>query len=107
MKNTMIINELSRYLAKTSELIEEFTHGIASNEMEGKSDFVSLYSDMRLDELEHAQRLMLLMTDAIVQDTPENSPAENADEDEGSVFAEGDLDCNKNDEETEEAGEEK
>lgn len=104
MKNTMIINELARHLVKAGEAIELLTQSIASNEMEGKADFVSLYSDMRLDELEHLQQFMLLLTDAIVQDTPE-TPAENTDEGDGSVFAEGDLTDNKNDEETEEQSE--
>lgn len=101
MKNTMIINELARHLVKAGEAIELLTQSIASNEMEGKADFVQLYSDMRLDELEHLQQFMLLLTDAIVQDTPETPDTANTDEGEGSVFAEGDLTDNKNDEETE------
>lgn len=105
MKNTTIITEFARHLKNASESIEELTSSIAHNEMDGNPDFVSLYSDMRLDELEHAQQLMLLLTDAIVQDTPEATAAENTDEGEGSVFAEGDLTDNKCDEENEEASE--
>lgn len=105
MKNTMIINDLARHLVKAGEAIELLTQSIASNDMEGKADFVQLYSDMRLDELEHAQQFMLLLTDAIVQDTPEAPTVENTDEGEGSVFAEGDLDDKKNNEETAGTGE--
>lgn len=105
MKNTTIITDLARHLQKASESIETFTASIANNDADNNSDFVSLYSDMRLDELEHAQQLMLLLTDAIVQDTPEATTAENTDEGEGSAFAEGDLTVEKTGEETEETGE--
>lgn len=105
MKNTPIITDLARHLRNASESIEALTSSIASNEFDGNTDFVSLYADMRLDELEHAQQFMLLLTDAIVQDTPEASAAEKTDEGEGSVFAEGDLSVEKGDEETEETSE--
>lgn len=86
----MIIGDLAQHLIKASESIQLLSQSIASNEMDGNEDFVSLYSEMRLDELEHAQQYMLLLTDAIVQDAPETT-TENTDEGEGSVFAEGDL----------------
>lgn len=90
MKNTFSISQISSLLVKTHEKIESLTHDIASCEMEGKSEYVDVYSQMRLDELEHAQQLTLKLTELIVLDSEEIN-TENADEGEGSVFAEGEL----------------
>jgi hypothetical protein len=101
VKNTFLITEISHQLVKIHERIESLTSTIAHNEMEGNEELVSVYADMRLDELEHAQKLTLTLTQMIIQDTDSPAESEHTDENDGSVFAEGDLTDTKDGEEAE------
>jgi len=100
VKNTFSITELSSQLGKVSERIEMLTSAISRSEMEGDAGMVEMYTAMRMDELEHAQQFMILLTEFIVEDS---TPEENTDEGDASAFAEGELtdtkgDCDTDDE---------
>lgn len=101
MKNTFSISEISHQLVKIYERIENLSSNIAHQDMEGDTELVEVYTGMRLDELEHAQKLTLMLTEMILGDADTN--AVNTDEGEGGVFAEGELTVEKTVEEPEES----
>lgn len=88
MKNGMAISALSRQLKAAAERIDEVTMDIEQFE-QGNEDMVNICVDIRMTELEHAQMLVLKLTEFITQAADENVQV-NADEG-GSVFAAGDL----------------
>lgn len=88
MKNGMAISALSRQLKAAAERIDEVTMDIEQFE-QGNEDMVNICVDIRMTELEHAQMLVLKLTEFITQAAEENVQV-NAD-DGGSVFAPGDL----------------
>ena len=88
MKNAHAIGGLSRQLQKVGERIELLAMDIDGAE-QTNTDLADFYMEHLLDELSCAQALVLKITDMTVEATGE--PEANADEGEGSVFAEGDL----------------
>jgi len=89
LKNAYAIDSVSRQLVRIAELIGGTVSGIQDTE-QGIGDIDDVYSDILLDELEHAQMLVLKLTELIV-DPDQNSLETNAADSEGSVFAAGDL----------------
>ena len=96
MKNGMAIGALSRQLKSAAERIGDLTMDIEQFE-QGNEVMTDTCVDLRLDELEHAQMLVLKLTELITQAADEN-PMTNTDEG-GSVFAPGDLNDNADAEE--------
>lgn len=88
MKNAYTVGGISCQLQKVCERIDTLTHEIVQSE-ESSTELADLYTSHLLDELGHAQDLVLKMTELAVEATGETGA--NADEGEGSVFAEGDL----------------
>lgn len=100
MKNGAAIGALSRQLKAAAERIGDLTMDIEQFE-QGNEDMVETCVDLRLDELEHAQMIVLKLTEFIAQ-TEEGNGQVNADEG-GSVFGPGELNANlgdKTDEDT-------
>lgn len=95
MKNTQSIRVLTRQLSKVSERIESLVDAIAEGDQSG-SGVNEVYHPILIDELEHAQMLTLKLTELLVGPVQEE---QNAD-DNGSVFAEGDLNVVKSQKES-------
>lgn len=94
MKNGMAIGALARQLKCSAERIEHLTMDVEQFE-QGSEDMVNTIVDLRMDELERAQMLVLKMTEMITQSTEDNS---NVNQDEGgSVFGPGELTDNVGD----------
>lgn len=94
MENTCLSKGLCKQLRSTYDRIDSLTDEII-NAMEQKDDvLVEEFTNMRMTELEHAQRLTLALTEFIVGDVPEEA---NTDEGEGSAFAAGELTDNLGD----------
>lgn len=95
MKNSFAIGGLSRQLQKVGERIDALADSIRGSE-ETDTDLAELYESQLLDEVGHAQTLVLKMTELLVEATGDGETEANADEGcEGSVFAEGDLTAKK------------
>ena len=80
------IGSICSQICRACGTIAGLTEGI------GTSGLGETYKDLRMDELEHAQILILRLTELITADSPEfagEEPAEDGDS--GSVFAAGDL----------------
>jgi hypothetical protein len=88
VKNAHAIGGLSRQLQKVSERIDLLAMDIDGVE-QTNTNLADFYMEHLLDELGCAQALVLKITEMTVEATGE--PEANADEGEGSVFAEGDL----------------
>lgn len=102
MENTCLSKGICKQLRSLYDRIDSLTDEII-NAMEQKDEvLVDEFTNMRMQELEQAQRLTLALTELIVEDAPEEV---NGDEGEGSVFAEGELTDNLGDK-TEDKGEE-
>lgn len=102
MENTCLSKGICKQLRSLYDRIDSLTDEII-NAMEQKDEvLVDEFTNMRMQELEQAQRLTLALTELIVEDVPEEV---NGDEGEGSVFAEGELADNLGDK-TEDKGEE-
>lgn len=94
MKNGMAIGALARQLKCSAERIEHLTMDVEQFE-QGSEDMVNTIVDLRMDELERAQMLVLKMTEMITQSTEDDS---NVNQDEGgSVFGPGELTDNVGD----------
>ena len=92
MKNTFAISSLSRQLGRVCDQIDHLAYD--AQEISGKpNDLCEFYEGLLLDEVEHAQVLMLRMTDLVSQAIEEETA--NTDEGDGSAFAQGDLDAKK------------
>ena len=89
MKNAYAISSLSRQMVKVCEQIDSLAMGVQDTE-QSVGDVVDTYQDMLLDELEHVQVLTLKLTEMISLAVGEETA--NADEGEGSAFAEGERD---------------
>lgn len=94
MKNGMAIGALARQLKCSAERIEHLTMDVEQFE-QGNEDMVNTIVDLRMDELERAQTLVLKLTEMITQATEEESNV-NTDEG-GSVFGPGELSANAGD----------
>ena len=94
MKNGMAIGALARQLKCSAERIEHLTMDVEQFE-QGNEDMVNTIVDLRMDELERAQTLVLKLTEMITQATEEESNV-NTDEG-GSVFGPGELNANAGD----------
>lgn len=92
MKNAQAIGGLSRQLHVVSERIDSLTMDISGSE-QTNTDLAELYESQLLDEVGHAQALVLKMTELLVEATGEGET--NADEGDGSAFTEGDLTAEK------------
>lgn len=102
VENTCLSKGICKQLRSLYDRIDSLTDEII-NAMEQKDEvLVDEFTNMRMQELEQAQRLTLALTELIVEDAPEEV---NGDESEGSVFAEGELTDNLGDK-TEDKGEE-
>lgn len=112
MENSLTLKGVCKQLGRIFSSISDLTDEI-DNVVEQKSqDLTYEYADMRMQELEQAQRLIIVLTEMIVDNTDmifNKASADNTDEDDGSVFAEGELtdklgskaqkkaaDCNEN-----------
>lgn len=89
MKNCMAIDTLSRQLKATAERIGDLTTDIERFE-QCDSGMVDTCVGLRMDELEHAQMLVLKLTEFITQASAETFMS-NMDEG-GSAFGPGELD---------------
>lgn len=88
MENTCLSKGICKQLRSLYDRIDSLTDEII-NAMEQKDEvLVDEFANMRMQELEQAQRLTLALTELIVDDVPEK---ENIDEGEGSAFAAGEL----------------
>ena len=106
MKNAYAISSVSRQIVKVGETLDSLVGGIQDTE-QGVGDLSDVYAAMLMDELEHAQMLILKLTELITQEGPETAAA-NTDGEGGSAFFEGDLTTEKNGEDaTEEGGDKK
>lgn len=92
MKNIHAIGGISRQLQKASERIELLAMDIDGSE-QTNTDLADLYTGHLLDEVGHAQALVLKMTELLVEATGEGEA--NTDGGDGSAFAEGDLTAQK------------
>lgn len=102
MENTCLSRGLCNQLRSIYDRIDSLTNEII-NAMEQKDEvLVEEFANMRMQELEQAQRLTLALTELIVDDVPEEA---NTDESEGSAFTAGELTDNLGDK-TEDNGEE-
>lgn len=88
MKNGMAIGALARQLKCSAERIDHLSMDVEQFE-QGNEDMVNTIVDLRMDELERAQNLVLKLTELITQATEEDSNV-NTDEG-GSVFGPGEL----------------
>ena len=98
MKNGMAIGALARQLKCTAQRIDELSNDIEMFE-QGNEGMVDTCADLRLDELERAQMLVLKITELMTAQTSGTEPAEApANQDEGgSVFGAGELTDNLGD----------
>lgn len=88
MKNGMAIGALARQLKSAAERIGDLTMDIEQFE-QGNDGMVQTCQELRLDELEHAQMLVLKLTEFIMQAAEDVSQV-NTDEG-GSAFGPGEL----------------
>ena len=88
MKNGMAISALARQLKCSAERIDHLTMDVEQFE-QGNEDMVNTMVDLRMDELERAQKLVLTLTELITQAAGEEAQV-NQDEG-GSVFGPGEL----------------
>ena len=93
MKNGMAVGALARQLRSTAQRIEDLSNDIEMFE-QGSELMVSTGVDLRLDELERAQMLVLKLTELITEPAADEETTVNQDEG-GSVFGPGELtdDC--------------
>lgn len=94
MKNGMAIGALARQLKCSAERIDHLSMDVEQFE-QGNEDMVNTIVDLRMDELERAQMLVLKLTELITQAT-EVEPNVNTDEG-GSVFGPGELNASAGD----------
>lgn len=93
MQNSYVIASLAKALMKTSECIELMVNN--TNEAEQQTPALSeTYQDLILDELAHAQIIVLSLTKLLAGGTEQTDG-------EGSVFAPGELDDKKKDQQPE------
>lgn len=90
MKNSGIVGSMSRHLSKTAERINELAsdldYGVKDND-----EVSAMYTDLLLDQLEQAQKLVLALTNTVTDSLADSEGgAVNTDGD-GSVFAQGEL----------------
>lgn len=99
MKNGMAVGALARQLRSTAQRIEDLSKDIEMFE-QGSEDMVNTCVDLRLDELERAQMLVLELTKLITEPAEggegETEAPVNQDEG-GSVFGPGELTDNGGD----------
>lgn len=89
MKNGMAIGSLARQLKYSAERISDLTMDIEQFE-QGNDGMVQTCQELLLDELEHAQMLVLKLTEFITQVVADNATPVNTDEG-GSAFGPGEL----------------
>lgn len=92
MKNAYAVGGISCQLQKVCERIDTLTREIGQSE-ESNTDLAELYESQLLDEVGHAQALVLKMTELLVEATGEGEA--NTDGGDGSAFTEGDLSAEK------------
>jgi len=100
MKNCFAIGDVCQQIEKTCQKIGSLTMGTEQHENNSNELLLDTYEDMIFGELEHLQRLTLVLTQLITQGEdgePSASSEETVNEDDaggGSVFAEGELTSN-------------
>lgn len=92
MKNAYAVSSASRQLIKVCEQMDTLAMGVQDTE-QGIGDLAEVYTDLLFDELEHAQMLILKLTELVSQS--QDGGTENTDGADGSAFGPGDLDSNK------------
>ena len=86
------IIDICGQLSVVAEHIGNLSGGIEAAEKSGDKELSASYEEMRFTELEHAQRLVLLLTGRIAgENQPHPESEEHQDENTGSAFAEGEL----------------
>lgn len=100
MENTCTLQGVCQQLCRIFAGIEGLTGEIGNASKEGYQDLADEYANMRMQELEQAQRLTLVLTEMIIDEIPENK----ANEDNEGVFVEGELSDNVGDETDKETG---
>lgn len=100
MKNCFAIGDVCQQIEKTCQKIGSLTMGTEQHENNSNELLLDTYEDMIFGELEHLQRLTLVLTQLITQGEDGESSASSEetvnedDADGGSVFAEGELTSN-------------
>lgn len=94
MKNPIVVGELCEQIKQVTERIRTTSMSIPQFVEATEPDLVDHFDDMRLTELEHLQQLTLLLTAVLTGNKTENA-------DDGSVFAAGDLNAEKGEEDGE------
>lgn len=87
MKNAYAISSLARQLSKVGEKVDSLAMGIQDTEQNAQG-VSEVYQGLLMDEIEHVQILTLELTRLVAESSTD---AVNADDADGSVFAEGDL----------------
>lgn len=95
MENTCISKGICKQLGAIYDRIDSLTDEIINVTKQKDQVLVDEYTNMRMQELEQAQRLTLALTELVVGDV--SGEDANADEGEGSVFAAGELTDNLGD----------
>lgn len=100
VKNSFAIGDVCQQIEKTCQKIGSLTMGLEQHENNSNEALLDTYEDLIFGELEHIQRLTLVLTQLITQEDGGDESAsseETVNEDDaggGSVFAEGDLTSN-------------
>lgn len=82
MKNSAAIIETCRQIIGEADAIKNYTesqNNLENMEVENSAPVISLFDDIRLDELEHIQKLTLQLTELMDEaepTEPEGKPAE-------------------------------
>lgn len=100
VKNSYAIGDVCQQIEKTCQKIGSLTMGTEQHENNSNKLLLDTYEDMIFGELEHLQRLTLVLTQLVTQGEdgePSASSEETVNEDDaggGSVFVEGELTSN-------------
>lgn len=100
VKNSYAIGDVCQQIEKTCQKIGSLTMGTEQHENNSNELFLDTYEDMIFGELEHLQRLTLVLTQLVTQGEdgePSALSEETVNEDDadgGSVFVEGELTSN-------------
>ena len=95
MKNYSAICTIARSIIKTCEKVETLTNACLEIGTQGDDDLAGMYNEQLLGEVADLQQLTLRLTGITL---PEDS--DDVQGDEGSVFAEGELNAVKGEENT-------
>lgn len=92
MENAIHIAGICNQLRRIYERIDALTADLQAADASGATPLAEEYREMRMEELEQAQRLTIMLTQVLTQgeddsaESEEVAPVANADESGGSVF---------------------